>query len=422
MKLTSMDKRSIIVVTAFSLAFVIIFSAIAFLFTSGDDTEKEPVMETEKAVNVDEMNGLWIATVMNINFPSAPDLSKEALMREIDSIVETTRDAGLDTIFFQVRPSGDAMYASKIFPVSRYLSTTGTAQLDCLKYIIEKASAFGIGVHAWINPLRISVSGDIEDLHVDHPVRKEPSLAVKYADGRLYLDCGLPEARKLVADGIREIAENYDVAGIVFDDYFYPYPYYETDESGKKALAEFGDNSSFEKYGKDFEDKGDWRRENVNKLIELSYNTVKSANAECVFGVAPFGIWKNGYGDESGSETLGSQSYFDIFCDTLAWAEGGYVDYIAPQIYWTDAENRSSYSVLCDWWAKMLKDTGVGFFITHGAYRYEDWDSPEGIMTAQVEYAKEKENYKGSFFYGYETIFLNAYGIRDELKALYGNK
>lgn len=421
MKITSMDKRTIIIVTAFSMAFVLLFSAIAVFFAVDNEEKTEIVDEPEKGMNVDDMNGLWIATVMNINFPSAPDLSKEELERELDSIVETTRDAGLDSIFFQVRPSGDALYCSEIFPVSRYLSTTGSAPIDCLAYLIERAEAYGIGVHAWINPLRMSVSGDIDDLHADHPLRKDPSLAVKYADGRLYLDCGLPAARELVAEGIREIVENYDVAGIVFDDYFYPYPYYETDENGNDCIVDFSDDASFAEYGKDFEDRGDWRRENVNKLIKLSYEATKKANAECVFGVAPFGIWKNGYGDESGSETLGSQSYYDIYCDTLAWVEGGYVDYIAPQIYWTDEELRSSYSILCDWWSRMLEGTDVGFFITHGAYRYEEWDSPEGIMTSQVEYAGARENYKGSFFYGYEAIFLNAYGIRDELKALYGN-
>ncbi|MBQ3527626.1 MAG: family 10 glycosylhydrolase [Clostridia bacterium] len=419
MKINKMDKQTLYIITAISAAFVVLFVAVTVvlaLILKRDEPEDIP--EPERA-EISEMNGVWIATATNIDFPSRPDLSKAELKAELDHIVDTCADAGLDTIFYQVRPASDAMYDSVLYPVSRYLSTDGELTLDTLEYLIEAAREKGINVHAWINPLRAAVSGDVDDLAPDHPERKNPDWTVKYADGKTYYDCAIPEVRKLVCDGIAELIEKYDIAGIVFDDYFYPYPVYETDSEGNKTIAPFDDDGTYSKYGKDFDDKGDWRRDNVNKLIKECYNTVKTYDEDCLFGVAPFGIWKNGYGDESGSTTRGAQSYSDIYCDTIAWVKGGYVDYIAPQIYWRTEETAASYDAICDWWDYMLGDTDIPFFVCHGAYRYEDWESPAGIMTDQVEYAKEKETYKGSIFYGFEEIESNKDGIRDELKELY---
>ena len=135
--------------------------------------------------------------------------------------------------------------------------------------------------------------------------------------------------------------------------------------------------------------------------------------------MSPFGIWKNGYGDESGSATKGSQSYFDIYCDTLAWVEGGYVDYIAPQLYWTAESTAASYTALTEWWAQSLTDKGIPLLISHAAYRYNEWESPEGIMTSQINNAKMYEVYEGSLFYGYKDISENTFGIADELKKIY---
>lgn len=411
------DKKTLILIISVCTAFVVVFgTVIAFLmhFAVGRDKEqggREPIMQ----------NGVWIASVANIDFPSRPDLNRDELMAELDDIVDTASGAGLDAIFFQVRPTADALYKSEIFPVSRYMSTDGTLTLDALEYLTDIAHKKNIKVHAWINPLRVSSSGSAEDLSEDSPARAHSDWIVEYADGKIYFDCGEPGVIELICSGIEEIVKNYDVDGIIFDDYFYPYPKYETDSSGASVIAEFDDGDTFNKYGGDYDDIGDWRRTNVNTMVKKAYDTVKDCDKNCLFGVAPFGIWKNGYGDESGSETRGAQSYSDIYCDTLAWVRGGYVDYIAPQIYWRESDSAAPYGVLCDWWADRLEDSGVQLLVSHAAYRYEeDWESPEGIMTSQVEYAKQKELYGGSIFYGYEEIKNNTFGITDELRGLYG--
>ena len=417
------DKKTLLAVAAVCTAFVLLFggiiTAVALI-----SRRKEPPHE-EAAAAVEHMRGVWIASVSNIDFPSAPDLTKEQLESELDSIVDTADAAGLNAVFFQVRPSADALFASDIFPVSRYMSTGGTLTLDALEYLCAAAHKKGIAVHAWINPLRVAAGGDIDSLPDNSPAKKNPAWVVKYADGKLYFDCGREEVRKLICDGIKEIVENYDVDGVVFDDYFYPYPKYIQASDGTSALAEFDDGDTFAEYGRDFDDIGDWRRDNVNKLVRGAYETVKSADEHCAFGVAPFGIWKNGYGDESGSETRGSQSYYDIYCDTVAWIEGGYVDYVAPQLYWRESESAAPYDALCDWWSSTVEEKGDGIklIICHAAYRYEDdWENPAGTMLSQLRYASEKNVYSGSVFYGYEEIRDNLHGIRDELLEFYGAK
>ncbi len=422
MFLNKLDKKTVMIVTAVVAAFVLIFAVVAVvlgIFLNRNHDPDGEIADNEIVSSVSNMNGVWIASISNIDFPSRPDLCEDELKEEIDRIVETVDSTGLDTIFFQVRPASDALYRSDIFPVSRYLSSNGEMTIDPLEYIIEVASKKDIAVHAWINPLRVAVGGTVEDLPDGHPAKENPAWCVKYADGKIYYDCGIPEVRELIADGIKEIIEGYDVEGVVFDDYFYPYPQYETDSEGNKAVAVFEDSATFGQFGTEYDDIGDWRRENVNSMVKLAYKTVKETDPSCIFGVSPFGIWKNGYGDESGSATRGSQSYYDIYCDSIAWIQEGYVDYIAPQLYWRAEESVASYTALCDWWAMMVEDTGVGLFISHGAYRYDGWEEPEGVMTSQVEYARAFESYKGSFFYGYEEIEANTMGIGEELSALY---
>lgn len=415
MKLTD-DKKTFRAVVCVCVAFVLLFSGIiaAIVLISKDDGEAGA---ERTALSFDEIKGTWIASVWNLDFPSSPDLGADALKAEIDGIVKTVKDTGLNTVFFQVRPSSDALYESDIFPVSSCLSSDGTLTLDTLAYMTEAAHREGIAVHAWINPLRIAVGGDASDLDAKCPAAKNPSWCVKYADGKLYYDCGIPEVRETVAEGVREIVENYDVDGIVFDDYFYPYPAYDENETE----VAFDDKETFARYGGDFENTEDWRRDNVNTLIKLVYDTVKEADENCLFGVSPFGIWKNGYGDESGSLTAGTQSYYDIFCDTVSWIKGGWVDYIAPQLYWRNDESAAPYCDLCDWWKMITADSGVKLVICHGAYRYEEWSAPEGTLAEQVAFARDAGNYGGSVFYGYEEIKNNVCGVREEIKSLYEN-
>ena len=378
----------------------------------------DPLYESE------EMCGLWIATAMNINFPSKPGLSVKELKEEIDSILLCAKDISANTVFFQVRPAADAFYRSEIFPTSKYLTGEEGAEpedgFDVLEYLVEQAHEMGIAVHAWVNPLRASIyTSDVNELSDSHPAKLHPEYAVKYADNKLYFDAGLPEVRQLITDGVYELASNYELDGIVFDDYFYPYP--TADSLGE--TAEFDDRETYLKYGAEFSTLGDFRRDSVNKMVEECYRAIKKADPDCRFGIAPFGIWKNDNGINGGSATSGLSSYYDIYCDPLAWAEGGYIDYLAPQIYWERTNSRASFTELCAWWDNALRDSGVEYYISYAAYRYEDdWEEPSGEITAQVNIAREKSGYRGGIFYGYHQIDKNVNGIKDELKLLFAAK
>ena len=373
-----------------------------------------------------EMRAVWIASVTNINYPSAPALDQYKLKAEIDDIIAQCEEVGFNTVFFQVRPSGDALYKSDIFPTSEYLSgergKTADGDFDALAYLISASQPKNIRVHAWVNPLRVTVGSpsaprtDVNALPENDPARKNPEYCIAYADGRLYYDAGNPAVRTLIAEGCKEIAENYAVDGIVFDDYFYPYPVYEETAQGK-VLAEFDDSHSFALYGEG-KSLEDWRRDNVTALMRECYDAINSVSA-CELGVAPFGIWQNDNGENGGSDTAGLESYSAIYCDTLALVENGCVDYIAPQLYWDFNTSVARFDTLARWWNAQLTGKDVKLFFTLGAYRYDEKTEPELEILRQIEFSRALLNYKGCTVYGYESVKNNANGIRTELQGAF---
>lgn len=372
-----------------------------------------------------EVRGIYIATVTNINYPSKMGLSVEEQRAELDDIINTAKEANLNAIYFQVRPASDALYKSDIFPTSKYITgVQGDAlEFDPLEYLVENAHELGIKVHAWVNPLRVTTgtasnpNTDPSTLAENNPARLHPEYTVAYADGRLYYDPGLPEVRQLVADGVKEIVENYAVDGVIFDDYFYPYPT-TTTVNGKSVTAKFDDDATFEKYGNGKE-LADWRRSNINAMIEGCYDAIKSVRTDCEFGVAPFGIWQNDDGKNGGSDTSGFESYKSLYCDPVAWVEGGYIDYLAPQIYWRFTTSAARYDVLVRWWNTLLDGTDVKLLISHGVYNYETWSDPANELRNQVEFARSELAYKGSLLYGYAALKANTEGLFDETKAVF---
>ena len=366
-----------------------------------------------------EVRGVWIASVFNIDFPSSSDLSAYQLKSELDDIIYTCRKSGFNTIFFQVRPSCDALYDSDIFPVSEWLTHSGYLAFDPLEYIVNVAHRNNIFVHAWVNPLRVSVNtADVSALPDDSPAKAHPDWVVEY-NGRLYFDAGIPEVRSLVADGVREIVRKYDVDGVVFDDYFYPYP--AADQSG--AIIPFDDRDTYARYGSSSTNIEDWRRENINSMIRDCFDAVHSTDVECMFGVSPFGVWANDNGVNGGSATRNLEAYSELYCDALAWARGGYVDYLSPQLYWQFTNEISPFDVVMRWWNAALDGTGVKLIPSHALHQYgEAWTDPSGELSEQIEYARAEKNYYGSVCYGYSKLKSNSCGAADELKRTFADE
>ena len=376
------------------------------------------IEEQQKAIDYTEvstleMRGLWIPSVLNIAFPSESGLSEDALKSEIDSIVENAFEHGINSLFFQVRPSCDAPYHSDIFPSSIYLTgkqADSNDSFDCLSYMLEKAGEYNIDVHAWVNPYRVTMAEeDKEKMSDNSPAVKYSDMTVLYADGRTYFDPGEPIVRKLVVSGVKELVANYPkLAGIHFDDYFYPYPV---------DKVEFDDENSYSKYGNNT-DKAQWRRDNVNSLIRETYEAVKSINPDCDFGVSVFGIWANAESDTPvvGSPTKGLEGYSSLYCDALTWAKEGYVDYIAPQNYWSSKDVNAPFEDVARWWNANLDGTGVSLYMGHAAYKSGEY--PKGEIYRQVEMCRALSTYDGSIFYGYENICDNIGGVSDDIKKL----
>lgn len=380
-----------------------------------DNTEEAPIIS-----NNEDIRGVFIASVCNINFPTKPGLSAVTLRAELDEIISTCENVGINAIYFQVRPTADALYKSDIFPTSEYLTGKQGAPLtdgfDPLEYLVSAAHVKNIAVHAWVNPLRVTTGTassprhDVTTLAENHPARINPEYAIPYADGKLYFDCGNPNVRALIADSVAEIAANYAVGGVIFDDYFYPYPVTGSDGD----IAAFDDSESFSQYGNNMT-LDDWRRDNVNKMIEGCYTAIKSVRTDCEFGVAPFGIWQNDNGENSGSQTAGLEAYSAIYCDPTAWIRGGYIDYIAPQIYWRFTNTVAPYATLVRWWSNAVSGTDVELLISHGAYNYDVWENPENELSNQIDFARSFAAYRGSILYGYAVLKANSNGLFDEV-------
>ncbi len=369
-----------------------------------------------------EVRGLWIPSVLNITYPSEPGLSESELRAELDAIVKTARDAGLNTLCLQVRPSSDALYHSAVFPTSAYLSgTQGQAadgDFDPLAYLCEIAAddtnGEALAVYAWVNPLRVTSAGqDVSLLSESNPAVKHPEWTFTY-NNAVYYNAAIPEVRALVAAGVAEICENYPVAGVIFDDYFYPYPAYDKNN----ALMPVPDDKAYETYGGAFDDIGDFRRDNVNRMVKACYDAVKGVSEYVQFGIAPFGIWQNDNGENGGSDTAGMSSYSAIYCDPLAWMEGGYIDFLAPQIYWQFSTNVARYDTLVRWWNAQCDAYDTPMWISHALHNYESWANP-GEMRNQIGFARAELSYRGSLFYGYPQLRDNTAGVTDEIRAAY---
>lgn len=370
-----------------------------------------------------DLRGVWVSTVVNIDYPKKATTDVEVLKSEALQILDNAKDMGMNAVFLQVRPSSDAIYKSKYFPWSKYLTgTQGLApadNFDPLEFWITEAHKRGIELHAWLNPYRVvkkngnEPAHDFASLAANNPAKLHPEWTVKHTDGNIYYNPGIPEVRQLVIGGINEIIENYDVDGIHFDDYFYP-------------GMSFADADTYKKYGAGYTNINDWRRANVDILIRDLSKAIKAASNDVSFGISPFGIWANKTGNPLGSDTKGNQSFSSHYADTRKWVKEGWLDYIAPQIYWNVGYTVADYSKIVAWWEDVVKDTGVKLYIGQAAYKSNNgtlgnaWYGVAEIEKQLQLNAKSKE-VDGSIFFSYRS-FLDRPSLAAVVKGFYQQK
>lgn len=294
-----------------------------------------------------EFRGVWVATVANIDWPSVPGLSPQAQRDELIAILDQCEELNLNAVVLQVRPACDALYPSDLEPWSYYLTgkegQAPSPMYDPLEFAVEQAHARGIELHCWFNPYRAghpSMKGDHGDTHL---INTRPELVREYG-GYLWLDPGMPEVREHSIAVVMDVVTRYDIDGIHFDDYFYPYPV--NDDQGNKV--DFPDSETYQRY----RDNGgrlardDWRRDSVNVFIRDLYSAIREAKPNVKLGISPFGIYRPGHP----SYIQGFDQYEKLYADALLWYQKGWCDYFTPQLYWRIDKPAQSFTGLLGWW------------------------------------------------------------------------
>lgn len=357
-----------------------------------------------------ELRGVWVATVENLDFPSSRTLSPDAGRAELTELVDAMAEVGMNALFFQVRPESDALYDSTLEPWSRFISGQQgrSPGWDPLEELLTLAHARGIEVHAWMNPYRARTSTPTTYAG-NHVAVTLAASAVSY-NGSVVMNPGVDAVREHVVDVVKDLLDHYDVDGVHFDDYFYPYP----DSSG----TPFPDTAQYNAYAADagtrlapdggVMNRSDWRRDNVNLLVREVMELVESEHPHVRFGISPFGIWK------AGVPVPGLNAYEAISCDAVAWLENEWVDYLTPQLYWLESSPQK-YSTLATWWAARLN--GRHLYPGHATYRMRpgngDWDLVE--IENQVEFTRtlRAQNALGDVQFRAEDLWqLNTKNVR----------
>lgn len=374
-----------------------------------------------------EFRGVWVATVANIDWPSRPGLPVEQQKTEMRVILDRAQALKLNAIILQVRPAADALYASTLEPWSEYLTgKQGTAPdpyYDPLRTWIEEAHQRGLELHAWFNPYRARHFAAKSELAAEHIARTHPRAVKTYGD-HLWMDPGEPVAAKRTLAVIREVVRNYDVDGVHIDDYFYPYPIpapgaEPAKEGEERATVEFPDGPAWEEYvaGGGRLSRADWRRWNVNHLVEQIHRAVREAKPWVRFGVSPFGL---GRPDRRPPGIKGFSQYDKLYADVELWLQRGWMDYLAPQLYWPIEQTAQSFPVLLKYWTEQntaQRHVWPGLFTSRLDDTPKSWNPVE--IVKQIELIRGNGGTTGHIHFSMISLVQDRHRIGASLQGVY---
>lgn len=317
--------------------------------TSSKNTTPPVSKEKEKMViNLPSLNrefrAAWIASVANINWPSKKGLSTNEQKAEAIALLDMLKDSNFNAVIFQARPSADALYDSPYEPWSYYLTgeigKAPSPYYDPLQFWIEEAHKRGMELHVWLNPYRVhhTNGGHVTNSSM---VNQMPNEIVRLKNGMYWFDPAKKSTQDHVSNVVMDLVKRYDLDGIHFDDYFYPYSSY----NGGKDFPDYSSWKAYQNSG-GLLAKDDWRRENVNQFIQRIYKEIKAEKNYVKFGISPFGIWKPGFP----YDITGMSQYDELYADAKLWLNEGWIDYFTPQLYWPIESKGQSFTSLLQWW------------------------------------------------------------------------
>ncbi|WP_434588106.1 glycoside hydrolase family 10 protein [Streptomyces sp. A5-4] len=362
-----------------------------------------------------ELRGMWLATVANRDWPSAPGLTAAKQKAELLAHLDTAVRRRLNAVVLQVRPTADALWPSPHEPWSACLTGVQGKDpgWDPLGTAVREAHKRGLELHAWFNPYRVANHTDPSRLAASHPARVHPDWVLPYG-GKLYYNPGLPDVRKFVQDAMLDAVRRYDIDAVHWDDYFYPYPV---------AGQTFADDDAYARYGGAFPDRAAWRRDNTDRLVSETAARIKEIKPKVRFGISPFGVWRNATTDPLGSPTKGGvQTYDDLHADTRKWVKEGWIDYIAPQLYWNIGFAAADYAKLLPWWADVVRGTGVELYAGEALYKAGDpaqaapWQDP-AELSRHLTLAKKSPEVRGHIFFSAKEVGVDRIGAMAKVVA-----
>lgn len=331
-----------------------------------DTTDKPLVNEPQRAsslISIDlkalpevhrEFRAAWVASVNNIDWPSRPGLSSQALRAEIDHVCTQAKRIGLNALIVQLRPAADALYLSDLEPSSEFLVGQQGAQLpdgfDPLHYWIQRCKKNGLEFHAWFNPYRARIANAKSSFHPKHVAKQQPQLVVKYGE-QWWMNPAEPKALQWTLGVIEDVVNRYDLDGIHLDDYFYPYPV--KAQERKSSGLDFPDEIQFKRYLKQGGNlsKAAWRRKHVDGMVRSLYERVRKHKPWVRVGISPFGLGKPALRPPG---IQGFSQFDQLFADVERWCAESWFDYLAPQLYWRIDQRAQAFEVLLQYWAQQI--------------------------------------------------------------------
>lgn len=357
-----------------------------------------------------EFRGVWIATVDNIDWPKRNQFNVDSQKKDFIRQLELHKANGMNAAVVQVRPAADAFYPSPYEPWSQWLTGVQgrppAPYYDPLQFTIDEAHNRGFEYHAWVNPYRANFSVGKASIALNHVTRLHPEWFITYGTTK-YFDPGNPEARAWVLMVLKDLVSRYDIDALHMDDYFYPY---------RIPGKEFGDGASYARWGNGMS-RAEWRRSNVDSIVSQISAMIKEVKPWVKFGISPFGVWRNQRDDPRGSNTrAGVTNYDDLYADILLWLKNGWVDYVAPQIYWEFSQPNAPYQALIDWWNE--NTYGRHCYIGLGIYKAgttKAWRD-KTLIPRQIDSLRAKENIQGAIFFSSNSFNRNPFGWNDSLR------